>query len=163
MYIKCLSYNKERNVDAFKRIYLHMVSYNNRRASSGGGGGVVQGVRTPALCRYSPNCALKFLNQFRRNALKNQFKKRKNPSKRCTNSILFKFFNATLTIAGQKNEELIYKKLRLIRKLKFSIFNSMTAFSIFHSTCYPIFGSFTIFNSTSFENLKPILLLNLLI
>ena len=45
-------------------------------------------VRTPALFRYSLNCALKFLNQFRRNALKNQFEKRSNPSKRCTNSIL---------------------------------------------------------------------------
>ena len=45
----------------------------------------VQGVRTSALFQYSPNCALKFLNQFRKNTLKNQFKKRKNPSKRCTN------------------------------------------------------------------------------
>ena len=62
-------------------------------------GGGVQGVRTPALFRYSPNCALKFLNQFRRNALKNRFRKRKNPSKQCTNSILLKFFNATLTSA----------------------------------------------------------------
>ena len=34
---------------------------------------------------------------------------------------------------------------------------------IFHSTCYPIFGSFTIFNSTFFENLKAISLLNPLI
>ena len=34
------------------------------------------------LFRYSPNCALKFLNQFRRNALKHQFKKRKNPNER---------------------------------------------------------------------------------
>ena len=34
----------------------------------------VQGFRTPALFRYSPNCALKFSNQFRRKALKNQFK-----------------------------------------------------------------------------------------
>ena len=56
----------------------------------------VQGVRTPALFRYSPNCALKFLNQFKRYALKNQSKKRKNPSKRCTNNIILKFFNATL-------------------------------------------------------------------
>ena len=62
-----------------------------RRASSRG----VQGVQTPALFQYSPNCALKFLNQFRRNPLKNRFKKRKNPSKRCTSSILLKFFNAT--------------------------------------------------------------------
>ena len=35
----------------------------------------------PSLFRYSPNCALKFLYEFRRNALKNQFKKPKNPSK----------------------------------------------------------------------------------
>ena len=66
--------------------------FDIRHASSGG----VQGVRTPALLRYSPNCVIKSLNKFRRNALKNQFKKRKNPSKQCTNSILLKFFNATL-------------------------------------------------------------------
>ena len=103
-----------------------------------GGWGGVQGVRTPALFRYSPNCALKFLNQFRRNALKNQFKKRKNPSKRCTNSILLKFFNATLTSAGQKNVELIFKKLHLIRKLKFRIFNSMAVifYLSFHMLSY---------------------------
>ena len=33
---------------------------------------------------------------FRRNALKNQFKNRKNPSERCTNSILLKFSNTAL-------------------------------------------------------------------
>ena len=54
--------------------------FNSRYASRGGGR-----VRTPALFRYNSNCAIKFLDQFRRNALKNQFKKRKNPSKRCTN------------------------------------------------------------------------------
>ena len=53
------------------------------------------GVWTPTLFRYSRNCALIFLNRFRRIVLKNQFKKRKNP-KRCTNSILSKFFNTTL-------------------------------------------------------------------
>ena len=97
-----------------------------RRASSRG----IQGVRTPALFRYSPNCALKFLNQFRKNPLKNQFIKRKNPLKQCTNSILLKFFNATLTIARQKNAQLIFEKLHIIRKLKFHIFNSMAV--IFH-------------------------------
>ena len=56
----------------------------------------VPGVQSPAHFRYSPNCALKFLNQFRRNALKNQFKKRKNPSKWYSNSILLKFFDATV-------------------------------------------------------------------
>ena len=35
-------------------------------------------VRTSYFFRYIPNCALKFLNQFRRNALKNQFKKKQN-------------------------------------------------------------------------------------
>ena len=35
--------------------------------------------------------------------------------------------------------------------------------TVIHSTCYPIFGSFTIFNSTVFENFKTISLLNLLI
>ena len=52
-----------------------------------GGGGGVQRVQTPALSRYSPNCALKFLNQFTRNALKNQFKKRKNPLKHLKNTV----------------------------------------------------------------------------
>ena len=42
-----------------------------RRSSSE----AAQGVQTPALFFYIPNCALKFLDQFRRNALKNQFKK----------------------------------------------------------------------------------------
>ena len=50
----------------------------------------------PALFRYHPNCALKFLDKFRRSALKDQFKKQKRPSKRCTNSILLKVFNTTL-------------------------------------------------------------------
>ena len=64
----------------------------------GGGGGGPGGLPrfTPALFRYSSNCVLKFLTQFRRNALKNQFKKRKNSSKRCTNGILLKFFSAIL-------------------------------------------------------------------
>ena len=39
----------------------------------------VQEARTPTHFRYSLKCAVKFLNQFRRNALKTQFKKRKNP------------------------------------------------------------------------------------
>ena len=85
--------------------------------------------QTPALFQYSPNCALKFFNQFRCNILKNQFKKRNNPSKRGTNSILLNFFNATLTSAGQKNAELIFEKLHLIHKLKFRIFNSMAVIS----------------------------------
>ena len=45
-----------------------LVFINYRRASRGG----VQGVQTPALFPYSPNYALKFLNQFRGNALKNK-------------------------------------------------------------------------------------------
>ena len=56
----------------------------------------IWGVWTPALSRYNPNCALKFLNQFRKNAFKNQFKKRKIQLKRCTNRILLKFFNTIL-------------------------------------------------------------------
>ena len=40
--------------------------------------------------RDNPNCALKFLDQFRRNALKNKFKKQKKPSKRSTNIIFLK-------------------------------------------------------------------------
>ena len=64
--------------------------------------------------------------------------------------------------AGQKNVEIIFEKLDLIRKLKFRIFNSM-AF-IFYPSFHmlPYFWSFTIFNSAIFENLKAILLLNLL-
>ena len=55
----------------------------------------IQGVQTPVLFLYSRNCGLNF-NQFKRKALKNQFKKQKSPSKQCTNSILLKFFNGTL-------------------------------------------------------------------
>ena len=44
------------------------IEKHNRRACSGG----VQGVRTPALFCYNPNCVLKFLDQFRKNTLKNQ-------------------------------------------------------------------------------------------
>ena len=78
-------------------------------------------MRTPAIFRYSSNCALKFLNQFRQNTLKNQFKKRRNSSKLCTNSFFLKFFNAILRrvlinvekkSAGQKNAELIFEKFK---------------------------------------------------
>ena len=58
---------------------------NSRYASSGMGGGC------PALFRYNSNYAIKFLDQFRRNPLKNQFKKRKKPSKRCTNRFSLRF------------------------------------------------------------------------
>ena len=72
------------------------------RCTSSGGGGRRPGVRTPDLFRYNPNCALKFLDQFRRNTLKNQFKKQKKPSKRCTNSFLLKVFNTTLTLSRRR-------------------------------------------------------------
>ena len=68
-----------------------------------------------------------------------------------------------IRIAQQKNAELIFEKLHLIRKLNFRIFNPMAVISIFHSTYYPIFASFTIFNFTFFENLKTISLLSFLI
>ena len=58
---------------------------------------------------------------------------------------------------GTKDAELIFQKLHLIRKLKFHVFNSDSYFlddSNFHSTCYPIFWSFAIFNSTFFETPK---------
>ena len=55
--------------------------------------------------------------------------------------------------------ELIFKKLHLIRKLKFRISNPL-AIIFFHSTRYPFLGSFTIFKSTSLENLKTVSLLN---
>ena len=64
--------------------------------------------------------------------------------------------------AEQMNPELIFEKPHLIRKLKFRISNSL-AVIFFHSTCYPIFGSFTIFKSIFFENLKTISFLNRLI
>ena len=47
--------------------------------------------------------------------------------------------------AGQ-NVELFFEKLHLICKLKF--LTPWQLFFIFHSPCYPIFGSSTIFNST---------------
>ena len=108
-------------------------------------------------------CTLKFLNQFGKSALKNQLKKPKNPPKRSTSSILLKFFNATLTSAGQKNAKLIFEKIHLIRKLKFRIFDSMAVILYLSFHMLSIFGSFTIFSFTFFENLKTILLLNLLI
>ena len=122
------NHNHQKSVTKFS---ISITSPYIRRTYRGGG---LQGVQTPALFRYNPNCALKFLHQFKRNALKNQFKKGKNPSKLCTNNILLKFFNATLRrihmnlewkSAGQKNAELIFEKLHLIRKLKFRIFNSI--------------------------------------
>ena len=71
---------------------LFLDTNTQARTYSGG----AQGVQTSAPFLYSPNCVLKFFNQFRRNTLKSQFKKQKNLSKRSTNSILFKFFKATL-------------------------------------------------------------------
>ena len=85
---------------------------------------MIQGVQTPAFC------ALKFLSQFRRNTLKNQFQKRKNTSKRSTNSILSKFFNAILR--NILSAELIFEKLYLILKFKFRIFNSMAVILYLH-------------------------------
>ena len=81
----------------FKKGFQHWSFLENFRLYQARTQRGVQEVRNPALFRYNRNCALKLLNQFRRNALKNQFKNRKNPSKRCTNSILLKFFNFTLT------------------------------------------------------------------
>ena len=91
---------------------------------------MIQGVQTPVFFWYSPNCALKFWSQFRRNTLKNQFQKRKNTSKRSTNSILSKFFNAILR--NILSAELIFEKLYLILKLKFRIFNSMAVILYLH-------------------------------
>ena len=105
-----------------------------------GGLGVGRSPRDPDLCPFliQFKLCLKFLNQFGRNASKNQFKKQKNPSKQCTGSILLKFFNATLTSVGQKNAELIFEKLHLISKLKFRIFNSMAVifYLSFHMLSY---------------------------
>ena len=75
-----------------KRSFRFVFRHKHRRASTGG----FQGIQTPALFLYSPNYVLKLFNRFRRNALENQFKQRKNSAKRCINSILLKFFNATL-------------------------------------------------------------------
>ena len=55
----------------------------------------------------------------------------------------------------------IFEKLHLIGKFKFAFVTPWQLLYIF--TCYTIFGSFTIFNPTFFENLKTILLLNFLI
>ena len=60
------------------------------------------------------------------------------------------------------NAELIFEKLHLIRKFKFRVSNSLVVV-FFHSTCYPIFGLFTIFKFMLFENLKTISFLSRLI
>ena len=79
------------------------------------------------------------LNQFRRNPLKNQFKKRKNPSKRCSNSIHLKFFqrdfkNGTNECGIKKVRDKRIRNYFLNFKLKFGIFNSMavTLYLSFH-------------------------------
>ena len=74
--------------------FIVIIGYLGAHTARGGGGSRGSGLLP--FFDTVPNCALKFLNQFGRNTLKNQFKKRKNPSKRCTNSIFLKFFNATL-------------------------------------------------------------------
>ena len=68
-------------------VYMFNFSCTGAHLAGGPGG------PAPALFCYNPNCALKLLDQFRRNTFKSQFKNRKNPSKRCTKSILLKFFN----------------------------------------------------------------------
>ena len=70
--------------------------------------------------------------QFGRNALKIQFQKRKNSSKRCTNGILLKFFNTTLRRTlkcGTKECGINFWETTFDSKLKFHIFNSMAAIS----------------------------------
>ena len=98
------------------------------------------------------------LNQFRRNPFKNQFKKRKNLSKRCSNSIL-KFFqrdfkNGTYECGIKAVRDKRIRNYFLNFKLKFGIFNSMAVTLYLSSTCNPIFRSFAIFNSTFFESLR---------
>ena len=100
---------------------------------------------------FSPNCALKFLNQFRRNTLKNQFKKRKNP--------------ASLEVTNEQGiKDCRTKEFRTNSwetRFHFQTYSTYLTprqlFSLFHSMCYPIFRSFTIFNFKFFENLKTIL------
>ena len=70
------------NSKKYSLLYFVVILISGMHLVGGRGG---ERVRTPALFRYNSNCAIKFLDQFRRNALKNQFKKRKKPSKRCTN------------------------------------------------------------------------------
>ena len=79
------------------------------------------------------------LNQFRRNPLKNQFKKRKNPSKRCSNNIHLKFFqrdfkNGTNECGIKKVQDKRIRNYFLNFKLTFGIFNSMavTLYLSFH-------------------------------
>ena len=55
----------------FRNIYLSGTLFTGAHLARGGG---FQGVQTPARFWYSPNCALKFVNQLRRNALKISWK-----------------------------------------------------------------------------------------
>ena len=77
-------------------LQLMVMHFKIRRTSSGG----VQVFQTQAFFRYSPNCVLKFSDQFRGTSLKNQFKKRTNPSKQCTNSLLFQITSRSILKHG---------------------------------------------------------------
>ena len=107
--------------------YRYRIFTKNKQATgahlAGGGGGP----GGPDPCPFSIQSRLcpQILKPIWKKRFENQFKKRKNPSKRYTNSILLKFFNAALTSAGQKNAELTFEKIHLIRKFKVRIFNSM--------------------------------------
>ena len=67
--------DKTYSVDDFETTNIFNLIDHLKRASRGWGWyRWVKGFRTSALFRYSLNCALKFLNQFTRNTLRNHFK-----------------------------------------------------------------------------------------
>ena len=113
----------QRKVQFKKSTLVRFINTETGAHLAGGGG--VQGVRTPAFFCYNPNYALKFLDQFRRNVLKKQFKKRKNPSKRCTKSILLKFFNITF----RRISVVLTSKINLFSLIFYRTENNLSSFS----------------------------------
>ena len=104
-------------------------------------------------------------------SLKYSFKNRKNLSKQCANNILLKFFYATLRrglkmwnkrVPDKIMKNYVFRNCIQFARLNSALLTPWQLFSTFHSTCYSIFGSFAIFNSTFFENLNTISLLNYL-
>ena len=64
-------------------------------------------------------------------------------------------FHATFTSAGQKNAEVIFEKLHLLRKLKFRIFNSMAVifYLSFHMLSYSrVIHNLTFYIFRKFKN-----------
>ena len=93
--------------------YLRTFEYTRYRAGSHLREERFQEVRTLAIFWYSPVCDLKFLNQFRRNAFKNQFKKRKNPQSKSVFNICFYSFCKSYSFTIFRNSSWILAFLPL--------------------------------------------------